>query len=143
MVPFRIPAHGASALVRLRAVTAQSQAQRGRPRAASSVPLGVAFRFLARVGAFSLFIDHQRLVNTFVTNVRGPSRAICFAGHEVSRIVPVAVTPGNTSVTFDVLSYAGWLGVTVVADPDALPDPAQLAEKVACRLDELLAHIPQ
>jgi hypothetical protein len=34
----------------------------------------------------------------------------------------VAVTPGNVGVTFDVLSYAGQLVVTVVADPDILPD---------------------
>ena len=31
-----------------------------------------AFRALAAVGAFQPFVDHQRLVHTFVTNVRGP-----------------------------------------------------------------------
>lgn len=139
VVPFRIPGAGSSAQERLRSVAAQSRAQRGRPRAASAGPLGVAFRALARVGAFRLFIDHQRLVHTFVTNVRGPSRPLAFGGCEVSRVVPVAVTPGNTSVTFDVLSYAGSLGVTVVADPDALPDPAGLASRLETRLDELVA----
>ena len=141
VVPFRVPGAGATAQVRLRSVAAQSRAQRGRPRAASAAPLGLAFRSLARVGAFRLFIDHQRLVNTFVTNVRGPAQPLALGGHEVSRIVPVAVTPGNTSVTFDVLSYAGCLGVTVVADPSALPDPTELSARLSIRLDELVHEV--
>jgi WS/DGAT/MGAT family acyltransferase len=139
VVPFRVPAAGSTPVERLRSVASQSRAQRGRPRAASAAPLGLLFRGLARVGAFRLFIDHQRLVNTFVTNVRGPTAPLAFGGCAVSRIVPVAVTPGNTSVTFDVLSYAGCLGVTVVADPGAVADPAELADRLRTRLEELVA----
>lgn len=95
-------------------------------RGASSGPLGVAFRALASVGAFQPFIDHQRLVNTFVTNVRGPADPFRLAGHPVSQVVPAAVTPGNVGVTFDVLSYAGGLLISVVSDPRLLPDPSEL-----------------
>jgi hypothetical protein len=103
------------------------------------VPLGFAFRWLARAGAFRWFIERQRLVHAFVTNVRGPAGPIHVGGCRVSRIVPVAVTPGNTTVTFDVLSYDGRLGVTVVTDPATVPDRALLADRLGARLDELIA----
>ena len=47
------------------------------------------------------------------------------------------MTPGNTTVTFDVLSYAGRLCVSVVADPAAVPDRELLTARVGERLDEL------
>jgi hypothetical protein len=138
VVPFRVPGTGADARARLERVHAQSLAQRNRPRAASAAPLGLVFRFLARVGLFRWFIERQRLVTTFVTNVRGPAQSVRLGGCEVSRIIPVAVTPGNTTATFDVLSYAGRLGVTVVADPVTAPDAPHLVARVGARLDELL-----
>lgn len=136
VVPFRIPLDVDSS-TRLQAVARMTRDQRRRPRAASAAPLGVAFRLLARLGVFRWFVDHQRLVNTFVTNVRGPSRPWRFCGCVVSRVVPVAVTPGNVAVTFDVLSYAGSLGVTVVADPDVVPDHARLAFHLHASLSAL------
>jgi hypothetical protein len=139
VVPFRVPGTGADARTRLRQVHAQSVAQRERPRAASAAPLGVAFRWLARLGLFAWFVDRQRLVTTFVTNVPGPTERLRFGGCEVSQVVPVAVTPGNTTATFDVLSYAGRIGVTVVADPAAVPDRELLTARVGARLDELTA----
>ncbi|GAA1987538.1 wax ester/triacylglycerol synthase family O-acyltransferase [Terrabacter lapilli] len=137
VVPFRVPL-AVPADATLRAVAAASREQRTRPRAASAAPLGIAFRVLARLGVFAWFVDHQRLVNTFVTNVRGPRHPWRFCGHEVSRVVPVAVTPGNTGVTFDVLSYAGTLGITLVADPDVVPDGRHLASRVADELATLV-----
>ena len=139
VVPFRVPGTGADPLDRLRRVSIQSRAQRGRPRAASAAPLGVVFRGLARIGVFRWFVDRQRLVTTFVTNLRGPAQPLHFGGCRVSRVVPVAVTPGNTAVTFDVLSYAGRLGVSVVADPVLVPDQAGVTTRLRSRLDELVA----
>lgn len=135
VVPFRLPLDVDSG-TRLQAIARMTRDQRRRPRAASAAPLGVAFRALARLGVFRWFVDHQRLVNTFVTNVRGPAQPWRFCDRVVSRVVPVAVTPGNVAVTFDVLSYAGTLGVTVVADPDVVPDQARLAG----HLLEALSH---
>ncbi|GAA2479656.1 wax ester/triacylglycerol synthase domain-containing protein [Terrabacter carboxydivorans] len=136
VVPFRIPLE-LDRKSRLRAVASLSRAQRGRPRAASAAPLGAGFRALARLGALQWFVDHQRLVNTFVTNVRGPTQPWRFCGHTVSRVVPVAVTPGNVGVTFDVLSYAGTLGITVVSDPDVVADPGSLASHLEGELAAL------
>ncbi|WP_374968728.1 wax ester/triacylglycerol synthase domain-containing protein [Terrabacter sp. BE26] len=140
VVPFRIPVDVPAAAT-LREVAARSRAQRNRPRAASAAPLGLAFRVLGRLGIFRWFVDHQRLVNTFVTNVRGPSEPWRFCGHAVSRVVPVAVTPGNTGVTFDVLSYAGTLGITVVSDPDVVPIPERLAAQVTEELIALVSSV--
>ena len=137
VVPFRIPLDVASD-ARLRTVARMSRAQRARPRAASAAPLGAGFRALARLGVLQWFVDHQPLVNTFVTNVRGPAHPWRFCGRPVTSVVPIAVTPGNVGVTFDVLSYAGTLGITVVTDPDVVADADPLARHLAQELDDLV-----
>jgi len=86
------------------------------------------------VGAFQRFVDSQRLVHTFVTNVRGPQRRLRLAGADVVAVVPAAVNPGNVAVSFGVLSYAGALAVTLVCDPDLVPESAWLAARVTAAL---------
>ena len=122
----RVPGVGDPA-VRLDAVVGERSRMRGAGRGGSAALLTPAFRALAAVGAFQAFVDHQRLVHTFVTNVRGPTGRLRLAGAEVTHVVPVAVNPGNVVVSFDVLSYAGELVVTLVCDPDAVPESAWLA----------------
>lgn len=129
VVPVRVPGVGDPA-VRLDAVVGERSRMRGAGRGGSAALLTPAFRALAAVGAFQAFVDHQRLVHTFVTNVRGPTGRLRLAGAEVTHVVPVAVNPGNVVVSFDVLSYAGELVVTLVCDPDAVPESAWLAGQV-------------
>lgn len=50
---------------------------------------------------------------------------------------PIATVPGNVTVSFDVLSYAGRLLISVVYDPDHMPDHALLADALACELTGL------
>ena len=88
----------------------------------------------AAAGLFGRFIAHQRLVHTFETNVRGPAHRLRVAGHEVSALLPVAVNPGNVGAAFAVLSYAGELAVTVVTDPDLVPDDEALVALLAAEL---------
>lgn len=130
VVPVRVPAVPDPDR-RLAALVEQQSRVRARGRGGSAAVLTPAFRALAAVGAFQPFVDHQRLVHTFVTNVRGPAERLRVAGAEVTAVVPVAVNPGNVAVSFDVLSYAGTLGVTLVADPGLVPESAWLAERVA------------
>lgn len=155
VVPVRVPT-SPDAQVRLRAIAEVMAPHRqhaldqrvGRAarssagRASSSGPLGVAFRLLARVGLFQAFIDRQRLVHTFVTNLRGPRDPLHVAGHRVRSVLPVAITPGNVGVTFDVLSYAGTLGITVVADPDVVSDQAELTAALERELRALTPPSP-
>jgi hypothetical protein len=122
---------------RLRSISALSASRRGQNRGTSAMPMGLAFRALAALGVFQFFIDHQRLVHTFVTNVRGPTAPMTFAAHEVMAVMPVAVTPGNVGLSFDILSYAGQLAVTVVADPDVVGEQDLLTSL----LEEEFAHL--
>jgi hypothetical protein len=122
---------------RLRSIIAVSKARPGAPRGSSAGPMGGVFRALGALGIFQVFIDHQRLVHTFVTNVRGPQTLVHFAGRPISRVIPVAITPGNVGVCFDILSYAGRLVTTVVGDPDIVPDQDLLTQL----LDDEFTHL--
>jgi WS/DGAT/MGAT family acyltransferase len=126
VVPVRVPAV-ADAEVRLAALVAQERRVRWSGRGGSAAVLTPVFRGLAAVGAFQAFIDHQRLVHTFVTNVRGPGERLRLAGSDVVAVVPVATNPGDVTVSFDVMSYAGTLGVTLVSDPLRVPEAPWLA----------------
>ena len=106
----------------------------GDQSAAMVAPL---FRLLARVGAFGWFIAHQRTVNTFVTNLRGPEEQLHLGGHAVLDVVPIALLTGNVPVAFAVLSYAGRLDVSVLADPEACPDWRAVHEVLQHELDHV------
>jgi diacylglycerol O-acyltransferase / wax synthase len=124
---------------RLHRITAMSHSRTGVTRGMSAGPMGLVFRAMGALGIFQVFIDHQRLVHTFVTNVRGPQAPVHFAGHLITTVIPLAITPGNVGVCFDILSYAGGLVVTVVADPDIVPEQDLLTSLLAEELAQLLA----
>jgi len=138
ILPLAVPA-GLDRAARVRHVAAATARRKARPRGRSALPLGAAFRGLAALGWFRWFVEHQRLVHTFETNVRGPAERLRIAGHEVSALIPVAVSPGNVGASFAVLSYAGELAVTVVTDPDIVPDDETLVALLAHELEALAA----
>ncbi len=115
------------------------------PRASSGAVLSVLFRGLATLGIFQWFVRRQRLVHTFLTNLRGPAEPLALARGRIRRLVPIATVPGNVTVSFDVLSYAGRLLVSVVYDPDRMPDHALLRDALALELtrDERRSGSPQ
>jgi hypothetical protein len=122
---------------RLAEIISLTRTSRELARASSAGPLGLAFRALSRLGLFQTFIEHQRLVHTFETNMRGPTEPLSFGGHRVSAVVPAAVNPGNIGVAFDALSYAEVLSVTLVTDPDIVEELDQLTHS----LSAVYAHI--
>jgi diacylglycerol O-acyltransferase / wax synthase len=136
VVPVELPATG-EAVHRLDAIATITRIAKRAPRAASAAVLGPVFRLLARLGLFHWFIDRQRFVNTFVTNLRGPSDRLAFLGAPITDVLPVAIVTGNVTVSFAVLSYAGTLGVTIIADSGACPDLPVLAVALRSRLDEV------
>ncbi|HET7762378.1 MAG TPA: wax ester/triacylglycerol synthase domain-containing protein [Phycicoccus sp.] len=134
-VPVRVPLHGGDD-ERVRVLVAAHDALRGhRPGSTASV-LTPVMRGLAAVGVFQAAVDRQRLVHTFVTNVRGPATALTVARSAVREVVPVATNPGNVTVSFDALSYDGSLVVTVVSDPRHVPE----APRLAADLEAVLRH---
>jgi hypothetical protein len=142
VLPLRIPVTGARQN-RLSDIAELTRAWRAGPRGESARPMAAGFRLLAGLRLFQPFVNHQRFVNTFVTNVRGPEEMASFAGTRVLAVIPIAVVPGNVGVAFDVLSYAQHLVVTVVADPELVPDQAFLTEALAGELEAFVgaAHL--
>ncbi|MEK6439079.1 wax ester/triacylglycerol synthase domain-containing protein [Pseudonocardia sp. T1-2H] len=97
------------------------------------------FRLLAATGLYHWYMTRQHRIHTLVSNVRGPDRVLHLAGAPVARIVPLSVgEAGNTTVNFVALSYAGTLTVSIVADPDQVPDLAVLTDALRARLAALV-----
>ena len=126
VMPVRIPLEG-SVEERLAAVSRITRARKMRTRGTSSALIGPLFRILAAVRLFRRFVDRQRLVNSFLTNLPGPAGQLVIAGAPITDITPITVTAGNVGVAFAALSYAGTLTVTIVVDPDVVPEIRELA----------------
>jgi diacylglycerol O-acyltransferase len=132
----RVPTHGPTAS-RIGQVAATTRAQKSSARGASASLVAPAFRLVAAVGMFRWMIDHQRLVNAFLTSMRGPQQPLRFAGIAVRRIVPVTLATGNVPVAFAALSHAGMITVAVIGDPDVVPDIDAIARTVGDELASL------
>jgi len=94
-------------------------------------------RVLGRLHLVRPFLERQHMINTLVTNLRGPSERLSFLGAHISEAIALSVVTGNVTVAFAVLSYAGTLTITLVADPDTCPDLSLLREALARHLAEL------
>jgi diacylglycerol O-acyltransferase len=138
VLPLRVPAI-ASRTDRLSHIARLTRAWRTGPRGESAAPMAAGFRLLAELGLFQPFINHQRLVNTFVTNIRGPEKVVDIAGLRVLEVIPIAVVPGNVGVAFDILSYGDQLVVSMVADPVLVPDQDLLTAELTEELKHLVA----
>jgi diacylglycerol O-acyltransferase / wax synthase len=120
------------------AETARRRPAREDAPVATAVLLVPIFRLLGRLHLFRWFTDRQRLVHTFVTNLRGPEEHLAFVGADVEEVIAVSGIAGNVTVAFAVLSYAGTLAVTLIADPDACPDLPRLRDDLQAELDLLV-----
>ncbi|HEX4811400.1 MAG TPA: wax ester/triacylglycerol synthase domain-containing protein [Nonomuraea sp.] len=120
------PAH------RMERIAALLAWRKKRAATASAADLfGPLIRLLAALGLYRRYLRRQRRIHTLVSNVRGPDRPLVFAGADIREIIPVAVSEnGNVTVSFEILSYAGTVAITVIADPASVPD-----------LDELIAYL--
>ena len=127
VIPVGIPTTG-DPLHRLAAIARTTRLRKTAAPGASASLIGWTFRTLARIGVHRWFVDRQRLVNTFVSDLRGPDHVMSFLGAPVVGLIPVSGISGNVTVAFAALSYAGTLTVTVIADPDRVPDLDDLAE---------------
>jgi diacylglycerol O-acyltransferase / wax synthase len=83
------------------------------------------------------------LINTFVTNLRGPETTVALIGARVREVVPVTTTVGNVPVVFGALSYAGALSLTVLADPDACPELDALTTDLRAEVEALCTSAPE
>jgi diacylglycerol O-acyltransferase / wax synthase len=123
---------------RLRAVAELSRTARHFPLQAAGPLLYPAFRLLAAFGLYTRFIDHQRVNQTFVSNLRGPEGVAWLGGHPVEAIIPLSTRSGNITVSFTALSYQGTFTVTLNADPQTCPDLERLQALLDAELSELI-----
>jgi diacylglycerol O-acyltransferase / wax synthase len=134
VVPVALPTAGARP-DRLTTVATLTRLLRSGERGATATVLAPVFRVLGALGVVGWYIDRQRRVNTFLTNLRGPTDQQRFLGATITDLVAVNAIAGNVTVAFGALSYHGALAVTVVADPHNGPDVEHLAELVQRELD--------
>jgi len=119
VMPVRLPIGEPDPFRRLGLIVADTAARKRQPRANPfSFIMGV--RFVQQ--AFLRGYDRQRLVNVYVANVPGPPASMYLAGMPLLEVFPVVPIGGNMTLGVGVLSYAGQLNVTVVADRDGCPD---------------------
>ncbi|WP_370962533.1 wax ester/triacylglycerol synthase domain-containing protein [Amycolatopsis sp. cg9] len=135
----RVPGTGDVA-GRLERVAAEVRA--GKAAATGPPPiavLGGLFRLLAAAGGYRWYLNHQHRMHTLVSHVRGPAEPVTFGGLPVGSAIPVAVgDAGNLGVFFEVLSYAGTVTISVVADRDGAGDLTTLADGLRAELDLVL-----
>jgi hypothetical protein len=75
-----------------------------------------------------------------VTHVRGPTEPLTLDGHPVNEAIPVAIGErGNMTVSFEALSHAGILAITVLVDPEHGPDLDDLTLRLQYELDSIIA----
>jgi diacylglycerol O-acyltransferase len=130
---------GGDLATRVAQVAAITRRRKEAVRGSSATLVGPAFRVLAAIGLLPRFLDRQRPVHTFVTNLHGPAEPMAFAGAPVRAVIPVPNTTGNVTVSFGALSYAGRLRVTVLSDPSRVPDVALVTTALRQQLVDL-AH---
>jgi WS/DGAT C-terminal domain len=104
----------------------RAQEKNARPQITSGI-----FRFILVQRAFNLLPPHQRYLNIFITNVPGPPAPLYLAGALLLEMFPVLAITGNMALGAAVMSHAGQLNLTAVADRDHCPDAEVFAE-VAC-----------
>lgn len=126
IMPLTVPARGdlGARIARTAEITRERKSGARGASAALFVP---AFLLLARTGLLGWFARHQRAVQTFVTNLRGPEDPLTFSGAAVRAIIPIPSTTGNVTVTFAAASYAGTLHITILSDPTGMADAPALA----------------
>jgi diacylglycerol O-acyltransferase / wax synthase len=124
---------------RLQLIAAETAARKhkARPQTGSGI---FGWPVLQRV--FLRGFAHQRFLNTSVTNVPGPPVPLYLAGARLLELFPVVSLMGNFTLAVAVLSYAGQLNLTAVADQDTCPDLAEFAQGVRSALDELARSVP-
>jgi WS/DGAT/MGAT family acyltransferase len=132
---------------RLRSIHASSQTAKTMQKAisareiqslgevASPLILSTALRTLYRTRLVSRL---PATVNTVVSNVPGPPVPLYACGASVTGIFPCSVIMEGMGINATVISYMGRIDFGFHVDPDLVPDPWAVADKVPIALAELL-----
>lgn len=135
VMPVRLSTGGGLAQ-RLERTAMITRARRSTTPGASAQLLSGIGRILARIHLMGWLLNHQHLIHTVVTNLRGPEESLFFNGARVRTIIPISLARGNVTIAFSVLSYTRILTITIVADAERVPDLPHLTRALH---DELTA----
>jgi diacylglycerol O-acyltransferase / wax synthase len=127
-----LPADEPDPARRLAHIARQTRARKRYP------PYQPAARFAQHAMIWAM--PRQRLANLFTSNLPGPPRPMYLAAARVLELFQVGVVQGNVTVAVGVLSYAGQLNFTILADADAVPDLKAFADGVSDALTQLGAQ---
>jgi diacylglycerol O-acyltransferase len=129
-LPIGEPSHAR----RLELITAETAERKknARPPVTSGI-----FRFALAQRALCHHLPRQRYMNISLSNVAGPPVPLYFAGAQLLEVFPMAPITGNMTLGVAVMSYAGQLNLTAVADRDSCPDIDVFTHGVRSALDEL------
>jgi diacylglycerol O-acyltransferase / wax synthase len=134
MVP--LPVGEPDAVRRLRRIASETRSRKRRPRPAAGSGI---FRFVIGQRVWYRMFPRQRSVNVVVTNAPGPVVPLHLAGAELLETFPMMPVMGNLTLVVAVLSYAGQLNLTAVADRERCPDLDEFVRGVRQTFDELVA----
>jgi hypothetical protein len=133
MVP--LPVGEPDPVRRLDLIAAETATRKNKAR--PDVGSGI-FRFIAGQRLWYRAFPRQRSVNVVVTNVAGPPMPVYLAGARVVELCPMVSVMGNLTLVIAVLSYAGHLNLTAVADRDHCPDLDVFIHGVRRAFDQLV-----
>jgi diacylglycerol O-acyltransferase / wax synthase len=133
-----LPLGEPEAVRRLQLIAAQTaeRKHKTRPQTGSGISASPLFQ-----RAFLRGFARQRLMNTSITNVPGPPVPLYLAGARLLELFPTVSLMGNLTLVVAVLSYAGQLNLTAVADHDACPDVEVFTQGVRSTLDDLTRSV--
>jgi diacylglycerol O-acyltransferase / wax synthase len=123
---------------RLELIAAETAARKhkARPEAGTGV-----FRFVAAQRLWYRHFPQQRSVNLVVSNAPGPPAPLYLAGARLLELFPMLPVMGNLTLVVAVVSYAGQLNLTAVADRDGCPDLEEFTQGVRSALDDLARSV--
>ena len=112
-----LPLGTADPMRRLGLIAAETRARKARARPA----VGELMRGPISRRVVLMMVARQH-VNVTTADLPGPAAPLYLAGARVREVYPVLPLIGTVGLGLAALSYAGRLGITVVADRDAYPD---------------------
>ncbi len=133
----RLPAGKADAIQRLERIAISTQAAR---REQHPAYINGLFSWLAAIGLARPFIERQRMVNFFVTNVPGPRMPLYVLGARIDDVMPILGLAGNVTLMFAALSYCERLNILVTANATACPDIDVLAAGMTRAWEDLIGR---
>lgn len=89
-----------------------------------------------RMARFILNLVHRNS-SVCLSNLQGPEQAVTIGTHRLHRILYTMSPPPPVSIVFNVISYNGQLGLTVVTTSKLLPCARQITKQFKCQIEML------